>query len=96
MQIWVKTLTGRKISFNFESEQTVSYMHTVCSYQHEARVYTLQVIDVKHAIEEKEGIQVDQIRLIYCGQQLNNEKSLADYNVSAGETFNVVLQLRGG
>jgi hypothetical protein len=42
MQIFIKTLTGRKQQLNFELESTV--------------------LEVKQALQEKEGIQVDQIR----------------------------------
>ncbi|CAM9834518.1 unnamed protein product, partial [Discosporangium mesarthrocarpum] len=51
---------------------------------------------VKQALQEKEGIQVDQIRLIYSGKQLADDHSLAHYNVGAGGTIHMVLQLRGG
>jgi hypothetical protein len=55
-----------------------------------------KVIDVKHALQEKEGIQVDQIRLIYSGKQLADDKLLEDYNVAPGAVIHMVLQLRGG
>ena len=42
MQIFIKTLTGRKTQFDFESDNTVRH--------------------VKEALQEKEGIQVEQIR----------------------------------
>mmetsp|Transcript_2853 Transcript_2853/g.6650 ORF Transcript_2853/g.6650 Transcript_2853/m.6650 type:complete len:155 (+) Transcript_2853:188-652(+) len=76
MQIFIKTLTGRKTPFNFEKD--------------------VKVIEVKHALQEKEGIQVDQIRLIFSGKQLADDKLLGDYNVSAGAVIHMVLQLRGG
>ena len=44
-----------------------------------------QVLQVKQALQEKEGITVDQIRLIYSGKQLSDDKSLSEYNVSAAE-----------
>jgi ubiquitin-like protein Nedd8 len=50
MQITIKTLSGRKPTFNFEPEQ--------------------KVLAVKQALQEKEGIQVEQIRLIFSGRQL--------------------------
>ena len=50
IQIFIKTLTGRKQAFNFEPEN--------------------EVLAVKQALQEKEGIQVDQIRLIHSGKQL--------------------------
>lgn len=76
LQIFIKTLTGRKQAFNFEEENTV--------------------LLVKQALQEKEGIQVDQIRLIHSGKQLADDKQLADYNIQAGATIHMVLQLRGG
>ncbi|RLN91907.1 hypothetical protein BBJ28_00019199, partial [Nothophytophthora sp. Chile5] len=60
------------------------------------------ILHVKQALQEKEGIQVDQIRLIYSGKQLYvgsrvaDDKTLQDYNVAAGGTIHMVLQLRGG
>ncbi|CAM9704257.1 unnamed protein product [Laminaria digitata] len=55
-----------------------------------------QVSMVKQALQEKEGIQVDQIRLIYSGKQLADDHTLSHYNVAAGGTIHMVLQLRGG
>ncbi|TYZ62340.1 hypothetical protein PybrP1_000208 [[Pythium] brassicae (nom. inval.)] len=55
-----------------------------------------KILHVKQALQEKEGIQVDQIRLIYSGKQLADDKTLQDYNVAAGGTIHMVLQLRGG
>eukprot|EP00510_Aplanochytrium_minuta_P003431 CAMPEP_0184012440 /NCGR_PEP_ID=MMETSP0954-20121128/4415_1 /TAXON_ID=627963 /ORGANISM="Aplanochytrium sp, Strain PBS07" /LENGTH=75 /DNA_ID=CAMNT_0026292431 /DNA_START=220 /DNA_END=447 /DNA_ORIENTATION=+ len=54
-----------------------------------------KVIDVKRALQEKEGIQVDQIRLIFSGKQLLDDKNLAFYKVNAGAVIHMVLQLRG-
>mmetsp|Transcript_8475 Transcript_8475/g.20924 ORF Transcript_8475/g.20924 Transcript_8475/m.20924 type:complete len:80 (-) Transcript_8475:2299-2538(-) len=76
MQIFIKTLTGRKQAMNFEPDN--------------------QVIAVKRSLQEKEGIQVDQIRLIHSGKQLADDKTLESYNISAGATIHMVLQLRGG
>eukprot|EP00636_Phaeomonas_parva_P007226 CAMPEP_0118850674 /NCGR_PEP_ID=MMETSP1163-20130328/427_1 /TAXON_ID=124430 /ORGANISM="Phaeomonas parva, Strain CCMP2877" /LENGTH=77 /DNA_ID=CAMNT_0006782905 /DNA_START=173 /DNA_END=406 /DNA_ORIENTATION=+ len=54
------------------------------------------VADVKVALQEKEGIQVEQIRLIYGGRQLADDKTLEEYNIESGSTIHMVLQLRGG
>jgi len=51
---------------------------------------------VKQALQEKEGIQVDQIKLIFSGKQLADEKTLESYGIVAGATIHMVLQLRGG
>ena len=51
---------------------------------------------MKQALQEKEGIQVEQIKLIYSGKQLADDKSLESYSIQAGATIHMVLQLRGG
>lgn len=76
MQILIKTLTGRKQSFNFEGDSLV--------------------LHVKQALQEKEGIDIRQIRLIYAGKQMMDELKLSDYRVAPGCTIHMVLQLRGG
>lgn len=55
-----------------------------------------QVLQLKQAVQEKEGIQVDQIKLIFSGKQLADDKTISSYNITAGSTIHMVLQLRGG
>lgn len=55
-----------------------------------------KVLSVKEKVQEKEGIQADQIRIIYKGRQLADDKDLQHYDVKAGDALNVVMQLRGG
>jgi ubiquitin C len=51
---------------------------------------------VKEKIETKEGYPVDQQRLIYHGQQLQDDNTIADYKVQADDTLHLVIRLRGG
>ncbi|GIX63701.1 peptidyl-prolyl cis-trans isomerase [Babesia caballi] len=89
MQIQIKTLTGRRLSFDFEPSATIAHVKRVVQ-RNEPSLDLRQMRLIFSGRSERRRAHAA------AGRHLSDELTLKDYKVSAGSTIHMVLQLRGG
>ena len=76
IQIFVKTTTGKTITLDVLSSDTIEF--------------------VKEQLQNKTGAPAFDQRLIYGTKNLENDRTLSDYNIQKESTLYQLLRLRGG
>ena len=72
-------------------------VHTVAGRKHQIDVEPNMTIgSIKEELMQREGISVQQQRLLFRGQNLQDQTTIEVARISAGDVLHLVLSLRAG
>ncbi|KAL5517396.1 hypothetical protein EMCRGX_G002937 [Ephydatia muelleri] len=104
MQIFVKTLTGKTITLEFESSDTID--NVKAKIQRHFTIYLCWQTTggwsysegIQHlrprSMQDKEGIPQDQQQIFFANRQLEDGHTLMNYNIEKDSTLRLVLRLQ--
>jgi len=90
------------IEYDTNTVEIIPYSFQIFVKSLTGRTITIQtkttdtMLDIKRKIQDKEGISPLEQKLIYAGKFLNNDITLAEYNILSVSTLHLCLRLRGG
>ena len=79
----------------YDSLFVIGLNHKTMTFSHVPHSST--VADFKKIVSERSGIAEDELRLVYAGKQLENDKTLLEYyNIKNQSNIHCILRCLGG
>uniref|UniRef100_A0ABD2X4L5 Ubiquitin-like domain-containing protein n=1 Tax=Trichogramma kaykai TaxID=54128 RepID=A0ABD2X4L5_9HYME len=101
VRVVIYTVSTGTLTFCFRFDDR--FLYARCYVQDKHRCVELYsdwhdetVKELKEYIEGEEDVAVDRQRIIFNGKQLENERTLQDYNIQDESTVQLVLRIEGG